>query len=132
MVSLSFEPVHRVLCLTFSGVFATEDLDSIDPHLIRFLGTVSPKDRQVRAIFDMTKVEALAVSQPRFVERAGKPAIGDMMRIVVAPPWAAEEFGQSYRRAQSLWPHKQPAIVNSLAEAYAILGIAKARFEAVA
>jgi hypothetical protein len=132
MVSLSFERVHRVLGLTFSGVFMAEDLEAIDPALLRVLGAANHEGRQVRGLFDMTGVEALAVPQSRFAERASKPAIGDMMRVVVAPPWAGAEFGQSYRQAQSVRQHKQPIIVGSLAEAYTVLAITGARFEPVA
>lgn len=80
----------------------------------------------------MTEVETLAVPQSRLAERASKPAIGDMMRVVVAPPWAGPEFGQSYRQAQSLWLHKQPIVVGNLVEAYTLLAIAGVRFEPVA
>ena len=40
----------------------------------------------------MRDVQALAVPQSRFAYRASRPAIGDMMRIVVAPPWAGRGF----------------------------------------
>lgn len=32
---------------------------------------------------DMTRVQALVVSQARFRARAGKPAVGESMRVVV-------------------------------------------------
>ena len=133
-VSFSFERVHRVLRFTFSGVFGTEDLDSIDLALVRFLGTFDQDndEAQIRGLFDMTKIQALAVPQSRFAERAGKPAIGDVMRVVAAPSWADAGFGRSYRQAQSVWLHKQPIIVGSLVEAYTLLAIAGARFEPVA
>ena len=38
MFNLSFERLRKVLRLSFAGIFTTEDMDSIDPALIRFLG----------------------------------------------------------------------------------------------
>jgi hypothetical protein len=86
---------------------------------------------EVRGLFDMTEVQALAVPQSRFAVRAGKPAVGDLMRVVAAPSWAGEEFGRSYREAQSIWPRAQPLVVGSLLEAYALLGMVEPAFEAL-
>jgi hypothetical protein len=131
MVDLSFERAHKVLRFTFSGPFSTEDLDAVDPVLVRFLGAEEGR-RDIRGLFDMTGVEVIAVPQTRFVERAGKPAIGDLMRVVVPPLWAGEDFGQSYRRSHGSWSHAQPIIVGTLVEAYTLLGMADPRFETLA
>jgi hypothetical protein len=128
MLSLSFERFHRVLCFTFSGLFTSDDLDSIDPTLVRALAGLDHGRGNVRCLFDMTQVEALAVSQARFRERAAKPAIGGLTRVVVAPPWAGGDFGQSYREAQAIWPHTQPIVVSNLNEAFTRLEIGEADF----
>lgn len=131
MVGVFFERAHKVLRFTFSGPFTIEDLDAVDPVLVRFLGAEEGR-RDIRGLFDMTHVEVLAVPQTRFVERASKPAIGDLMRVVVPPSWAGEDFGQSYRRGQGIWPHAQPIIVGTLVEAYTLLGMAAPSFELLA
>jgi hypothetical protein len=129
MFTLSLDRLQWVLRLKFSGLFTAEDLDAIDPALVRFLGTVGGARQGIRGLYDMTEVQALAVPQTRFAEWAGKPAIGNPMRVVSAPPWAGEEFGQTYRQARSMWSHAQPIIVGTLPEAYAFLGVLAPRFE---
>jgi hypothetical protein len=101
--SLSFEWFHRVLRFTFSGLFTTDGLDAIDPALVHFLAALSHDRQSVRYLFDMAQ-QALAVSQARFQERTSKSAIGDLMRVVVAPSWAGADFGRSYRQASGRTP----------------------------
>jgi hypothetical protein len=38
MFSLSFEPLHKVLRLDFTGLFTTRDLEAVDRAVVRFLG----------------------------------------------------------------------------------------------
>lgn len=132
MFALSVEPFHRVLCLKFTGLFTIEDLASIDAAVVGFLGTQESAGQEVRSLYDMTGVRALAVPQTRFAERSSKAAIGGLMRVVVPPPWAGEDFGQTYRQAKSTWPHEQPIIVRTLQEAYVLLGIVAPHFEPLA
>lgn len=131
MVSHSFASAVGILRLTFSGVFTTEDLQTVDPLLVEYVAAGRLAGLETRSLFDMTRIEALGVPQSRFAERASKPAIGDTMRVVVAPAWAAAEFGQSYRNARSVWPHRQPIVVRNMAEAYAILGVTGMEFDPV-
>lgn len=130
MLALSFDRRHGVACLKFTGLLTHDELDMIDPLLMGVAGGAHGAiGSSVRCLYDMTDVSALMVPQKRFAERASKPAIGNMMRVVVAPPWADEAFGESYRAARGLWPHDQPMIVESLDEAYALLGVAVPHFE---
>jgi hypothetical protein len=128
MFTLSLERLHRVLRLKFTGLLTNDDLDRIDPTLVRVAGA-EDAGPDMRCLFDLTGIEALAVPQSRFAERAAKPAIGGMLRVVVAPPWAGEDFGSSYRSARSLWSHAQPIVVATTAEAYRLLDIVAPRFE---
>jgi hypothetical protein len=128
MFTLSLEPLHRVLRLRFTGLLTNDDLDRIDPALVRMAGAEQGVPG-MRCLFDLTGIEALAVPQTRFAERAAKPAIGGMMRVVVAPPWAGEDFGGSYRSARSLWSHAQPIVVGTLDEAYRLFDVVAPRFE---
>jgi hypothetical protein len=129
MFTLSFERLRRVLCLKFTGLLTNEDLDAIDPALVCVAGAQSAASPAVRCLYDMSEIQAIAVPQSRFIERASKPAIGDLMRIVVAPPWAGEGFGASYCSARSMWSYAQPIIVATLADAYALLDIVVPCFE---
>ena len=125
-----FEPHHRILRLKFGAVLTREHLAATDRVLIGFLGGQNDTTG-IRGLYDMRDVQVLAVPQRRFADRASRSAIGDMMRIVVAPPWAGDDFGQSYRHAQTKWSHAQPIIVGTLVEAYALLGVVTPRFEPV-
>ncbi len=49
--------------------------------------------------------------------------IADVMRIVVRPVSAGDDFGQSYRAERYVSRHAQPVIVGSRAEAYELLGL---------
>lgn len=129
MLALSFERLRRILCLRFTDLLTNDDLDAIDLALLRTAAEHGTGDRDIRCLYDMTEIRAIAIPQSRFAERASKPAIGDLMRVVVAPPWAGDGFGESYRSARCVWPHAQPIIVGTLVEAYALLGIAIPRFE---
>jgi hypothetical protein len=130
MFTLSFERFHGVVRLKFTGLLTHHDLDMIDPVLVGLAGgAYAAIGSTMRCLYDMTEVSAVMVPQKRFAERASKPAIGNMMRIVVAPPWAGESFGESYRLARGLWSHDQPTIVESLDEAYALLGVVIPHFE---
>ena len=132
MFTVSLDCRHKVARLKFTDVLTREDLDRIDPVLVALAGgaygAVGP---DIRCLYDMTDLTAIAVSQERFMERASKPAIGNMMRVVVAPSWSEGRFGESYRSARSLWSHDQPTIVESLEAAYALLGLVLPRFEPV-
>jgi hypothetical protein len=131
MFSLSFEPLHKVLRLDFTGLSTTQDLKAIDRAVVRFLGGFDRVGEGIRSLYDMTEVAALAVPHTRFEQRASKRAIGNLERIVVAPPWAGEDFGASYRKGRELWRHVQPIIVRTLAEAHGLLNLLEPRFVSV-
>lgn len=129
MFTMSFERLRRVLCLTFTDLLTNEDLDAIDPALVCVAGAQGAGGPAVRYLYDMSEIKAVAAPQSRFVERASKPAIGDVIRIVVVPPWSGESFGETYRSARGVWSHAQPIMVATLAEAYVLLDIVAPRFE---
>jgi hypothetical protein len=129
LFTLSFDRLHRILRLKFTDLLTAEDLDKIDPRLLSFLGSQGVVGLNARCLYDMTEVSTLIVPQRRFVVRASKPAIGNMMRVVVAPSWAGATFGESYRSARGLWSHDQPTIVESLDAAYALLEVSLPNYE---
>ena len=131
MPTLAFARAHRVVRLAFDPVVTRDDLESMDRELVAFLSAEAGDGPAIRGLYDMTAVQALAAPQPYFAWRAGLPAIGGMLRVVIAPPWAGEEFGRSYRDARALWAHDQPRIVGSAAEAHALLDIVDPVFESV-
>lgn len=120
---LSFEKTYRVLKLAFRGEFTVEDLDAIDPAVLRFMAGAGREVDGVRCLYDMTAVTALSVPQGRFAQRARVPPPLQFGRVVVPFPGAPEDFGKSYRAMRGVTAHEQPLIVPSLAVAYGYLGI---------
>lgn len=129
MFRLSFEATYKVLRFDFAGVFTPQHLDSIDPALVRFLGGKGRGHAGVRSLYDMTEVEMLAVPRSRFAERARKAPIGNLPRVVVAPRAGPEDFGRSYREERAFSSHRQPIIVPTLADAYAMLKLVDPVFQ---
>jgi hypothetical protein len=122
-MELSFERTHRVLKLTFTGDFTEDDLDAIDPAVLRFMAGAGRDLDGVRCLYDMTAVTALAVPTARFVERAQVPPLLPFGRIVVPYADAPEHFGRSYRAMRGVTAHDQPLTMPSLEIAYGYLGI---------
>ena len=123
MFSLSFEATYKVLRFDFASVLTPQDLDDIDVALVRFLGGEGRWHVGVRSLYDLTEVEMLAVPRSKFADRARKAPIGDLPRVVVAPRAGPEDFGRSYREERAFSTHRQPIIVPTLADAYAMMDL---------
>ncbi len=127
MLTLAFDRKSRILRITISGIFASEDMEALDNAVVGFVA----RHGQVRAgIFDYSDVEAIAVPDSRLAERAQQPhAI--QQRVVVASRVMAGERARTYGRFRRDAGQREPAIVAGLDEAYAILGLRNPRFEPV-
>jgi len=64
-------------------------------------------------------------------EQGSHPPIVRQLRVVVAPPFAGDGFGHSYREQQRTVHGSEPVIVASLKEAYALLDLDDPHFEPV-
>lgn len=127
-----FEPTAEVLRFNFSGSLTTNDIEAIDPLLVRIMVERNCAGRGVRTLYDMSALAMLAVASSRFAERAGLAPIGKLTRVVVAPPWASDSnFGRSYRDAHALYSHSQPTIVPALLDAYRLLSLVDPYFESL-
>lgn len=130
MLHPSFEPTANVVRLTFSGSLTIDDVDAIDPLISSVMVEHSSANQGVRMLYDMSAVEALSVPSSRFAQRAGQASVGKLIRVVVAPAWAtSENFGSSYRTAQSLYAHAQPIIVPTLLHGYRLLSLEDPDFQ---
>lgn len=85
----------------------------------------------MRGLYDFTAVEAVAVPASKVIQRGHAPPIIPEMRVVVAPRRTGEEFAVAIREYQRLAGHREPLIVPTMAEAYALLGLDDPVFEAV-
>jgi hypothetical protein len=132
MFTLWFDRSSEVLVARFSGAFTTEDFAALDAALIQFLsGEGRHHSERMRAIFDLSAVEVVAVPESKAVEQARRPPIVRGQRVVVAPRIASDDFGRIYRSQQREAVDSEPVIVASLDEAYALLGLAQPQFTPV-
>ena len=128
MFTLWFERRHKVLMAQVSGVLSSDDLDTHDRAVLRFLAGLTG----VRAIYDFSAVDALAVPASKIAQRGQQPAMISERRVVVAPRQAGEEFALIIRDQQRAAGLPEPTIVATLEEAYALLGLDyQASFEPV-
>jgi hypothetical protein len=127
MLNLAFDRKNRILRVTVSGIFASEDLDALDHAVLEFVG----REGQVRSIYDFTGVEAFAVPQSRMLLRAQQPAIVSEQRVLVAPPVVGVEASQAFSRHQREVGQRELVIVADLEEAYTVLRLRNPQFEPV-
>jgi len=119
MFALFFERHRRVLMVRVTGVLSSEDIETHDRVVLRFLAGKS----DVRAIYDLSGVEALAVPTSKIAQRGQRPAIVTGRRVVVASDQGSGEFARIIAEEQREANLPEPAIVATLAEAYALLGL---------
>ncbi len=119
MLTLWFERQHNVLMARLTGVLSSEDIETHDRSVLRFLAGRSG----VRAIYDLSGVDALAVPTSKIAQRGQRPAMVSGRRVVVASRQAGEEFARVIRDQQSAAGLPEPIIVSTLEEAYSILGL---------
>lgn len=126
MLKLAFDRKSRVLQITVSGIFASEDMDELDNAVIEFVA----RHGSVRGIFDYSDVEAIAVPDSRLAERAQQPQVIEE-RVVVASRAMKGERARTYASYRREAGQRQAVIVDSLGEAYAFLDLRNPRFEPV-
>ena len=96
MLSLAFDRKNRVLRVTVSGIFASDEMEELDRVVIGFIA----RHGQMRGIYDYTDVEAMAVPDTRLIQRAQQPAIMRDQRVIVASRVLGGEGARAYGRYQ--------------------------------
>ena len=119
MIALFYEPRHRVVLARVSGVLSSDDLDAHDRTLLPFLADKS----DVRAIYDFSAVETLAIPASKIAQRGQRPAIITGRRVVVSADQAGSEFARIIADEQRAAGLAEPTIVPTLEEAYVRLGL---------
>lgn len=128
MFSLFYERHHRVLMVRITGVLSSDDIAMHDRAVLRFL---AGKDG-VRAIYDLSKVETLAIPASKIAQRGQRPAIVTGQRIVVSSSAGGTEFVRIIADEQRTAGLAEPTVVPTLEQAYALMGLGKdAAFEPV-
>ena len=126
MLRLAFDRKNRVLQVTVSGIFGSEDMDELDNSVVEFVARHGP----VRGIFDYSDVDAIAVPDSRLAERAQQPqAIEE--RVVVASRVMGGARARTYQGYRREAGQRQAVIVETLGDAYAFLDLRNPRFEPV-
>jgi hypothetical protein len=126
MLTVAFDSKNRVLRITVSGIFASEDMEELDRIGIEFVAYHG----QVRGIFDYTDVEAFAVPESRLAQRAQQPSPVSE-RVYVASRVTGGESARVFARYQREAGQKEAALAADLEEAYTLLGLRNPRFEPV-
>jgi len=127
MLSLAFDRKNRVLRVTVSGIFASDEMAELDSVVIGFIA----RHGQVRGIYDYTDVEAVAVPDTRLIQRAQQPAIMRDQRVIVASRVLGGESARAYGRYQREAGEKEAAVVETLEAAYRLLELDNPRFEPI-
>ena len=119
MLTLWYERRHNVLMARVTGVLSSEDIAAHDRSVLHFLAGRTG----VRAIYDLSGVDALAIPTSKIAQRGQRPAIISERRVVVASRQAGEDFARIIRDNQSAAGLPEPIIVATLEEAYAALDL---------
>jgi len=131
--ALFYERRHNVVMTCISGVFSSEDIEQHDRAVLNFLAGLFVSEQKVRGLYDLSGVEVLAVPVSKINQRGQRPAIIEGMRVVVAPPAAAAmDFAGPLSNQLRMAGHREPIIVETLAEAYRLLGIENPSFDRIA
>ena len=129
--SLAFERTHRVLWAKATGVIATQDLVDLDIASISFLAREErPNGPPIRALYDFSEIAAIAVPQTKAAARGSRSAIVRGQRVMVQSRTLACGIVQTFVQSQRLAGNKL-AVVDSLDEAHALLGLSAPHFEAI-
>ena len=129
--SLAFERTHRVLRARATGVIATQDLVDLDMASISFLAREErPNGPPIRALYDFSEIAAIAVPQTKAAARGSRSAIVRGQRVMVQSRTLACGIVQTFVQSQRLAGNKL-AVVDSLDEAHALLGLTAPHFEAI-
>ncbi len=119
MFAIFYERHHRVLMVRITGVLSSEDIAAHDRVVLRFL---AGKDG-VRAIYDLSKVETLAIPASKIAQRGQRPAIVTGQRIVVSSSAGGAEFVRIIADEQRTAGLAEPTVVPTLEQAYAQMGL---------
>ena len=129
---LAFERRHRVLRAKAAGVIASQDLLDLDNASIAFLAREETPDRpSIRGLYDFSEVAAVAVPQTKAAERGSRSAIVRGQRVIVQSRTIACGIVETFVQSQRLAGDNLLAVVDSLDEAHALLGLNAPHFEVI-
>lgn len=126
MLEYFLERSHRVLLARISGVFGSTEAAELDRAVARFVRD----DRDLRAIYDFSEMQSLAIPEQRLDQRAHVPSVLDGLRVVVASRAFGGDKAREFSARQSNAGARAPIVVARLEQAYVLLGLDRtAKFE---
>jgi hypothetical protein len=129
---LAFERTHRVLRAKAAGVIATQDLLALDVALIAFLAREEAADGPpIRGLYDFSEIAAIAVPQTMAAERGSRAAMLRGQRVMVQSQTLECSLVETFVQSQRLAGDNLLAVVDSLDEAHALLGLNAPHFEVI-
>ena len=129
---LAFERTHRVLMAQATGVIATQDLVDLDMASISFLAREERADEpSIRALYDFSEIAAIVVPQTKAAARGSRSAIVRGQRVMVQSPTLACGIVETFVQSQRLAGNNLLAVVYTLEEAHALLGLNAPHFEVI-
>jgi hypothetical protein len=129
---LTFERRHRVLRAKGVGVLSTQDLLDLDIALIAFLAREETADRpSIRGLYDFSEIAAIAVPQTKAAERGSRSSIVRGQRVLVQSRTTSCSLVETFVQSQRLAGDNRLTVVDSLDEAYALLGLNGPLFEVI-
>lgn len=128
MLGLFYERRHNVVLVRLSGVMSSEDIAEHDRALLNFLAG----REGVRGLYDFSSVDTLAVPISKINQRGQRPSMIDGMRVLVAAPGAVGlDFAVRIADQLRAAGHREPLIVETLADAYRALELDNPQFERI-
>jgi hypothetical protein len=128
MFTLEFDRIHNVLLTRFSGMLLPDDIRSFDQAAHLFLREHGP----VRRLLDFSTVSTIAVPESFFGSPSALTQISlGQARVFVVLQEELLELVRRYARQQREYGNPEPAIVRTIAEAYAVLNIVAPHFAPV-
>jgi len=128
VLDLFYERRHNVVLVRLSGVMSSEDIAEHDRALLNFLAG----REGVRGLYDFSSVDTLAVPISKINQRGQRPSMIDGMRVLVAAPGAVGlDFAVRIADQLRAAGHREPLIVETLADAYRALELDNPQFERI-
>jgi hypothetical protein len=118
---------RQVVLVRFHGMLGEDDFRSLDALASRARGTA-----EYDCIFDLSQVERIDLATEFIAKRGSLPqAFRNRERIYVVPQDDLKLLTRLYAAYQETQGWRPPAIVESLDEALAMLGVERAAFRAI-
>jgi hypothetical protein len=128
MFTLEFDRIHQVLLIRFSGMLLPDDIRSLAQAVHLFV-----RDHgAVRRLLDFSEVSTVAIPESFLRSPSGLTQISlAQAGVFVVSQEELLDLVRRYASQQREYGDPEPAIVRTIAEAYAVLNIAAPHFTPV-